>query len=173
MQLDIRYDEALDPVAALPTPEECATKVNAVQADRKITFDPGSATITAGAAPILDDIADILRACESVRMEIAGYTDSQGREEMNLGLSQSRAEAVLTALLDRRVLTSNLVAKGYGEADPIADNGTEEGREANRRIEFRIVLDEPDTTEPAPETETPAAEGEAPAEDAPETGTDQ
>lgn len=178
LQLDIRYDEALDPVAALPTPEECATKVNAVQADRKITFDPGSATITAGAAPILDDIADILRTCESVRMEIAGYTDSQGREEMNLGLSQSRAEAVLTALLDRRVLTSNLVAKGYGEADPIADNGTEEGREANRRIEFRIVLDEPDpaepdTTEPDAGTESPAAEGEAPAEDAPATGTDQ
>ena len=72
-------------------------------------------------------------------MEIAGYTDSQGREEMNLSLSQERADAVLTALMSRRILTSGITARGFGEADPIADNDTEEGREANRRIEFRFT----------------------------------
>ena len=75
-------------------------------------------------------------------MEIGGFTDSQGREEMNQALSQNRAQAVLNALLARRVLTTNLVAHGYGEAKPIADNDTEEGREANRRIEFRLILPE-------------------------------
>ena len=72
-------------------------------------------------------------------MEIAGHTDSQGREQMNLNLSQSRAEAVLAAIMERRIRTKNLTAKGYGEVSPIADNKTEEGREANRRIEFTLV----------------------------------
>ena len=58
---------------------------------------------------------------------------------MNLTLSQTRAEAVIDALLSRRVLTKSLVAKGYGETSPIADNKTEEGREANRRIEFQLI----------------------------------
>ena len=86
-------------------------------------------------------------------MEIGGHTDSQGREEMNLQLSQSRADAVLNALLARRILTSNLTAKGYGEATPISDNGTEEGREANRRIEFKLITppEDAETAKAAPE----------------------
>jgi OOP family OmpA-OmpF porin len=72
-------------------------------------------------------------------MEIGGHTDAQGSEEGNRALSQARAEAVLVALQGRRVDVSGLVAKGYGEANPIADNETEEGREANRRIEFTLI----------------------------------
>ena len=73
-------------------------------------------------------------------MEVAGHTDSQGSDEGNRKLSQARAEAVITALSARRVLTRNLTPKGYGESQPIADNDTEKGREANRRIEF-VLLD--------------------------------
>jgi len=62
---------------------------------------------------------------------------------MNQQLSQARADAVLNAIMARRVLTSNLTAKGYGETQAIADNDTDVGREANRRIEFRLVLPEP------------------------------
>ena len=58
---------------------------------------------------------------------------------MNEQLSQARADAVLNAIMARRVLVSNLSARGYGESRPIADNDTEEGRELNRRIEFRLV----------------------------------
>ncbi|MBW7920555.1 MAG: OmpA family protein [Rubellimicrobium sp.] len=136
--LDVTYDEALDPAAALLPPEECLARIRAVTDARKITFDPGSATISGQGMQALDGIADILRNCDEAPLLIAGYTDSQGREETNLRLSQNRAEAVLNALLARRVPVSNFEARGYGEADPIADNGTEEGREANRRIEFRL-----------------------------------
>jgi OOP family OmpA-OmpF porin len=87
-------------------------------------------------------------------MEIGGHTDSQGRESMNERLSQQRADAVLNAIMARRVLTSNLSAKGYGESRPIADNGTEDGREANRRIEFRLILPEEETEQAAAEAET-------------------
>ncbi|WP_133484890.1 OmpA family protein [Aliiroseovarius marinus] len=164
-QVNVTYEESLNPTLNLPTPEECAANINAVLAEKKITFAPSSANIEASAAETVDKIAEIMRDCSDVRMEIAGYTDSQGREEMNLALSQNRAQAVLSALLSRRILTSNLSAVGYGEENPIADNGTEEGREANRRIEFRLlegvsdVEDTPAEAEAAPET------AEAPAED--------
>jgi OOP family OmpA-OmpF porin len=135
-RVNVRYDEALDPIASLPTPEECAADVNAVIAQTKITFTPASAEIATGARPVLDALAAILVACPPMQLEIGGHTDSQGSEGGNKALSQARAEAVLVALQGRRVDTSGMTAVGYGEATPIADNQTEEGREANRRIEF-------------------------------------
>ena len=86
-------------------------------------------------------------------MEIGGHTDSQGREEMNQALSQSRAQALLNAIATRRILTSNLTAKGYGESLPISDNESETGREANRRIEFKLIRGETVAPEPSTETE--------------------
>jgi OOP family OmpA-OmpF porin len=138
-RVNVRYEEELDPLAALPTPQECAASINAAMAASKITFAPGSAEIELASVRTVDGIAEILKGCPDVAMEIGGYTDSQGREEMNQALSQRRAEAVLSALLARRVLTANLTAHGYGEENPIADNDTEEGREANRRIEFHLI----------------------------------
>jgi len=73
---------------------------------------------------------------------------------------------VLHALRDRRVLTENLVAKGYGESQPIADNGTEEGRETNRRIEFVLLDAQPVDTEGAPLPVTEVAPVTAPEEHA-------
>ncbi|MCK0126357.1 OmpA family protein [Gelidibacter sp. F2691] len=166
-QVNVTYEERLDPTLNLPSPEQCAANINAVLAEKKITFAPGSANIEASAADTIDKIAEIMRTCSDVRMEISGFTDSQGREEMNLALSQNRAQAVLTALLSRRILTSNLSAVGYGEENPIADNGTDVGREANRRIEFRLLEGATqdggtETAEPsgvAPEAETATEEG--------------
>ncbi len=135
-KVNVRYDEALDPVASLPTPEECVARVNAVTAQTKITFTPSSAEIATTARPVLDALAEILATCPPIQMEIGGHTDSQGSEGGNQSLSQARAEAVLLALQGRRVDVSGMTAVGYGEAQPIADNETEPGREANRRIEF-------------------------------------
>jgi len=84
-------------------------------------------------------LAEIIGECDDLPIEIAGHTDSQGREEMNEQLSLDRARAVLDELRLRRVLTSTLKARGYGESRPIADNDTEAGRETNRRIEFRLI----------------------------------
>lgn len=146
--VNVTYDEELDPLAALPTPEECAADVTAALARQKITFEPGSAEIAGAAAPLMDELAKILADCPGVAMEVAGHTDSQGRESSNLSLSQARAEAVVLALQGRQVNVSGLTAVGYGETRPIADNQIEEGREANRRIEFTLVL--PAVAVPAP-----------------------
>ncbi|MCB1336100.1 MAG: OmpA family protein [Maritimibacter sp.] len=186
-RVNVRYEEALDPVAAMPTPAECAADINAVLARAKITFAPGSAEIELSSADTVDRIAEIVKTCPDVAMEIAGYTDSQGREEMNQALSQRRAEAVMSALLARRVLTSNLTAFGYGEENPVADNDIEEGREANRRIEFRLVGEaapretaEPETGDAPtlrplarPEDEIGSEDGDAAADDEARAGADE
>jgi len=140
-EIDVTYVPSLDPVSGLLSPEQCLDRIETTLAGRKITFDPGSVEINAATGEILDDLAEILPDCSHVDMEIGGHTDSQGREEMNLRLSQGRADAVLNGLLARRVLTSNLTAQGYGETRPIASNDTEEGREVNRRIEFLLASD--------------------------------
>ncbi|MEO0915660.1 MAG: OmpA family protein [Pseudomonadota bacterium] len=137
--LDVTYRETLDPLASIPTPEECIEQLNATAEARKITFAPSSSDIEDDAQDTIDSIAEILRECQGTEIEIGGHTDSQGREIMNEQLSQARADAVLNAIMARRVLVSNLSAKGYGESQPIADNETEDGREANRRIEFKLV----------------------------------
>lgn len=140
-KVNVTYDVALDPVASLPTPQDCVSGVTAVLAQKKITFPPGSAEIEAAAAPVMAALAKALERCGGVSMEIGGHTDAQGSEEGNRTLSQARAEAVLLALQGRQVDVSALKAVGYGESRPLADNGTEEGREANRRIEFTLLGD--------------------------------
>lgn len=141
--ISVTYQEKLDPVAGRPTPDECETEIAAIQKVTKISFEPGSATIDPEALQTMDDIAEILKSCGQIRLEIQGHTDSQGREIMNQQLSQARAQSVLNELRARRVLTSSFSAKGYGESQPLADNKTEEGREANRRIEFRLIRPKP------------------------------
>ena len=143
-EIDVTYVKELDPIAGLPTPEECIAQIIAATEGRKITFDPGSADLTAATQPVVDDIADILKKCGDLPIRVSGFTDSQGREVMNQQLSQDRADAVLTALRARRVPVSTFESIGFGEENPIADNDTEEGREANRRIEFSLIV--PETT---------------------------
>jgi OOP family OmpA-OmpF porin len=142
-RVDVRYDAALDPQAALPTPQECVDALNAVLEKQKIVFAPGSAEIEAEARDTMTALADQMRNCPDIPMEIGGHTDSQGRDTGNLALSQTRAEAVLLGLQGRRVLVGALKAQGYGETRPIADNATAEGREANRRIEFTLLVPGP------------------------------
>ncbi|WP_227286886.1 MULTISPECIES: OmpA family protein [Paracoccaceae] len=168
-EIDVTYQELLDPTANIPTAEECVERIRTLLSERKITFDPGSVEINEESGAILDRVAEILPDCRHARMEIGGHTDSQGRETMNLNLSQARADAVLNGLLARGVLISNLTAQGYGETQPIDTNETEEGRERNRRIEFRLLAggvpssqrsdtEEPVETAPAEAEEPPAEE---------------
>lgn len=146
-EINVTYVEELDPIAGIPTPQECIAQIDAIKDARKITFDPGSADLTADTQPVVDDIADILKKCGDLPIRVSGFTDSQGREVMNQQLSQDRADAVLTALRARRVPVSTFESIGFGEENPIADNDTEDGREANRRIEFSLILPEPTVEE--------------------------
>ncbi|MCU0803056.1 MAG: hypothetical protein MUD11_15065, partial [Rhodobacteraceae bacterium] len=80
----VSYDEDLDPLAALPTPQECKAEIDAATARQKITFTPGSAEIASAAQATIAALADILSDCPGLKMEIAGHTDAQGSEGGNL-----------------------------------------------------------------------------------------
>ncbi|MEM6888534.1 MAG: OmpA family protein [Pseudomonadota bacterium] len=152
--IDISYQPEPVPQDAPPTPDECQAELTDLMSVAKISFEPSSATIDEASVATMDDIAEILGACGDLKLEVQGHTDSQGREEMNLALSQSRAESVLNELRARKVPTKNFLAKGYGEAAPVEDNDTEEGREANRRIEFHLIKPNPSTTDTKTTLET-------------------
>ena len=154
-QLDVTYLEELDPLARMISGPECVAEISILVTNNKITFEPSSTTLDSNSRDTIDAISEVFDRCLEAPIEIGGHTDSQGREEMNLNLSQSRADAVLNALRAARVKLKDLTSKGYGEAKPIADNKTEDGREANRRIEFRLVPGETTSTEDAAATDTP------------------
>jgi OOP family OmpA-OmpF porin len=104
-----------------------------------INFDPGKATFRPEAYPILINAAQVLISNPALKVEILGYTDNVGTQEANKKLSLQRANAVLQFLASKGIDNSRLTAKGLGDADPIGDNKTNEGRGFNRRIEFKII----------------------------------
>jgi OOP family OmpA-OmpF porin len=108
--------------------------------DSVVNFASSSAEVPESMAPFLKSAAADLKQLKAGHvLEIAGYTDSTGDAAQNLALSQKRAEAVREALINYGADPDMLVAKGYGEADPIASNDTAEGRLKNRRIEYHVV----------------------------------
>jgi OOP family OmpA-OmpF porin len=104
----------------------------------RTTFAPGSATLSDETVAVLDEAAIVLVANPSTRFVVAGHTDSEGDEEANLRLSDERARSVVEYLVAAGVAPDRLEARGFGESQPVADNGTAEGRAANRRIEFVV-----------------------------------
>ena len=108
--------------------------------DSVFSFASDSAEVPEAMAPFLKTAAADLKQLKPGHvLEIAGYTDNTGDAALNLALSQRRAEAVRGALIKYGVDPDMLVAKGYGEADPVASNDTAEGRLKNRRIEYHVI----------------------------------
>jgi len=145
--LNVTYVEALDPIASVPTDKECVELVGEILKAKKISFEPGSTTIDGAGLDTIRKISDTLKTCPDAKIEIGGHTDSQGSEELNARISRERAQAVKDALKVERVNTARMLVEGYGETQPIGDNQTEAGREANRRIVFTLI-------EPTPTEET-------------------
>ncbi|MAE69296.1 MAG: flagellar motor protein MotB [Gemmatimonadetes bacterium] len=106
-----------------------------------IFFESGKAILKPESFPSLDEVGKVLEKWPALRIEIGGYTDSQGGAAFNEKLSRSRADAVRDYLTKSfaGIDAKQLKAAGYGEAKPIADNGTKEGRARNRRVEFKVL----------------------------------
>ena len=102
-----------------------------------VNFATGSADLTPTAKDILSNVLRMLRNETDIRVEVQGYTDNVGSQNANLRLSQRRADMVKDYLVSGGVSASRIIAKGYGENNPIATNETIEGRGMNRRIEFK------------------------------------
>lgn len=148
--VDLNYDTKPEEVAKIvppttaPVPSSaaiCADEIGAILESDSILFATGSAEIVPESHGVILAIADVLRHCPRAAFEIGGYTDSRGPADANLRLSQDRATAVATALRAENLPLLVLTAKGYGAENPIADNETEQGRAANRRITFTPAAD--------------------------------
>ncbi|MEM8984406.1 MAG: OmpA family protein [Pseudomonadota bacterium] len=103
-----------------------------------VNFASNSDRLLPGSEQVLNDAAATLSRYPELVVVVAGHTDSDGAAEYNVGLSERRAKTVLNYLVERGANAANLSARGYGEAEPIADNSTSVGKAANRRVELRI-----------------------------------
>lgn len=105
----------------------------------KVHFDPGSANLRTESYEDLNTVIDLLSNSPDLRIEIQGHTDNQGNTQRNMALSQSRAEAVRGYLIKKGIAASRINAVGYGDTQPVVDNDTEEHRQQNRRIEYKVL----------------------------------
>ena len=103
-----------------------------------VLFTSGQADLKAGTASNLDRLVSFLNQNPERSVEIEGHTDNIGSDDSNLGLSQRRADAVKSFLVQRGIDTGRIAASGMGEHQPIADNQSEGGRQQNRRVEVII-----------------------------------
>jgi outer membrane protein OmpA-like peptidoglycan-associated protein len=120
--------------AAAPLPS-----VSDVALDKPVLFETGTATIDPSYHAFLEACGDVLRLNPQITMSIAAFTDSTGPDELNLELSQQRAQAIYDFYRDLDIDDSQLLSFGYGEADPVGDNATEAGREQNRRAMLQLL----------------------------------
>jgi len=131
--------------------DECPDSAEGVQVDIKgceikeeislegVNFESNSDRLLPGAEGILNDAAATLNKNPTIKVEVAGHTDSVGAAEYNESLSARRAQTVHDYLVSNGVSVDRMSVRGYGESQPIADNGTAAGRAQNRRVVLRIV----------------------------------
>lgn len=106
---------------------------------RNIFFDFDKATIRPESANELDRLIKLLSENPTIKIELGSHTDNKGSDDYNQKLSQARSQSVVTYLIGKGISGDRLVAKGYGETLPVATNDTEEGRQQNRRTDFKIL----------------------------------
>lgn len=127
------YQEIVKNVALQPL------QVGSHVALRNIFFDFNKSNLRKESTPELQKVIDLLKQYPTIKIEIAGYTDSKGTSAYNLKLSAARAKSVVTYLVAHGISASRMTSKGYGAANPVATNETDEGRQLNRRTEFKIT----------------------------------
>ena len=123
------------PPAPKPAP---APKVERTIILDHVLFDFDKTAIKPDGAKILDRLVAFLKENPSKKVELEGHTDSVGTDKYNQGLSERRAASVRNYLVKQGVATGRIATRGFGEAKPIADNKTRDGRAKNRRVEVKV-----------------------------------
>jgi outer membrane protein OmpA-like peptidoglycan-associated protein len=101
-----------------------------------VLFDFNKSTLQPSSDAALEPAANLMVADKALKLEVQGHTDNVGNDAYNQTLSEARAKAVVTWLTRHGVAADRLTAKGYGKTKPVADNGSDEGRAKNRRVEI-------------------------------------
>ena len=114
-------------------------KLDRIEIMEKVYFKSGSAEILSRSFELLDTVGSIIKRYDDIkRVTVEGHTDSRGAISFNQQLSERRAYSVMSYLIGKGVEVSRLRAIGYGEERPVMSNATAEGRQANRRVEFKV-----------------------------------
>ena len=121
------------PAEIVETEEKTYIKIDNIQ------FDYDSARIKQVSTITLNKVVRTLKENPEIKVALNAHTDKQGSDGYNLALSQRRANSAVDYIISRGISQDRIIAKGYGESQPIEDNATKEGRAANRRTEFVIV----------------------------------
>lgn len=106
---------------------------------KNIFYDSEKATLSSESISELEQLVQLINKNPTVKVELSSHTDNKGTDEYNLKLSQARAQSVVDYMISKGINKNRLIAKGYGESLSIATNDTEEGRQINRRTEFKIL----------------------------------
>ena len=114
-------------------------EVNASIILKNIFFETNKFQLDPKSQAELDKIVQLLNDNPTLKIEISGYTDNVGKPSDNLSLSNNRAKSVVTYLIGKGIAAQRVVAKGYGETKPVADNTTEDGKAKNRRTELKVT----------------------------------
>jgi len=124
------------PPVAAPPPVEAGPPCEATVRLHGVGFGFDRSDLTSDRIMVLDEVAQHLRDCPALKIEIGGHTDSTGTEEYNQKLGERRAEAVKSQLIQAGIDPSRMVTKSYGEDSPVAPNNTADGRAENRRADL-------------------------------------
>jgi OOP family OmpA-OmpF porin len=108
---------------------------------QNLEFESSKAVIRETSKPSLNTFADKLKQKANWNLVLDGHTDNVGDEDANLLLSKNRVEAVKSYLISKGISENRIKVNYFGETKPIADNNTSEGRQKNRRVEFKIVFE--------------------------------
>ncbi|WP_130833013.1 OmpA family lipoprotein [[Erwinia] mediterraneensis] len=103
-----------------------------------VTFDSSSSTLKPAGATTLSGVAMVLKEYEKTAVNVVGYTDSTGTRDLNMRLSQQRADSVASSLITQGVAANRLRTQGMGPDNPVASNSTEQGKAQNRRVEITL-----------------------------------
>jgi len=106
----------------------------------RIIFGKGESELPAKSREALNKVANYLRTTDGFNIELSGHSDNAGETGENLALSEKRAVVVKDYLVEQGVSEKRILCKAFGDSQPVADNETEEGRESNRRVDFRILV---------------------------------
>jgi len=130
-----------------PGPDKVILTASNIAIVDKVQFETGKAALLPASFSLLDEVVKVMKDNPQIEeVEIGGHTDSTGAADFNRKLSQERAESVLKYMTGKGIKTARLQAKGFGPDKPVADNETDAGREANRRVEFNILKQGPKKT---------------------------
>ena len=113
-------------------------KKDAVVQLQDITFETGKADLKPDSNEELDRLVGLLEGNQTIKVEISAHTDDVGNDDSNLKLSEKRAKTVVDYLVSKNIKADRMIAKGYGETQPLVANDTDENKAKNRRVQFKI-----------------------------------